>query len=127
MRIRESASVLLIIGSAVVGPIEARCAAGAWVPEPTPFASDGPLILGTCKRIEPIAETCARAMKEIGLEKVQAGVMSDGRLMMLPTPWRDPSTGRARMSGEWYYRTAEGRQLDLDQVRCIPAPSGLKR
>ena len=108
MTLREASAVLLIIGSAVVGPIEVRqvplfdILSGTEITNCTNIKTKK-----QCTTAEPIAETCARAMKEIGV-------------IIFPLP------GPGIFSDENYlmYQTEDNRLVKLP-VRCIPAPSGL--
>jgi len=98
MTLREASAVLLIIGSAVVGPIEVRqvplfdILSGTEITNCTDVKTKK-----QCTTAEPIAETCTRAMKEIGAK--EPGPKS-------PTGWAT---------------------LDGVRIQCIPAPSGLTR
>ncbi len=99
--------VLLIIGSAVVGPIEAQLkgypdqvCADPWVmstPEPMP----------RCK-YESLPELCARAMREIGAERDVRGHW-----------WLFRTVGTADPQPNDYNKPME--------VRCIPVPTGFKK
>ena len=109
MRLCESAAVLLIIGSAVVGPVASKCDK-EWVRQCVDKRpAVGSAICGHpgyCKDETP-AETCARAMKEIGVDADKSATAQHAPVE------------RFLMS----YGTLPG----VGPVHCIPAPSGLKR
>ena len=94
-------SVLLIIGAATIGPIEAQ-----------PRVST--------ERYETIPELCERAMKEIGIVQFYAGSgqFSSG-------PWTYPD-GSQFSSGEPVTRLGD-RFISGHVVSCIPTPSGYRK
>lgn len=119
-------AVLLIIGAAIVGPIESRMVYN--IPEGDCLAYHQPAekdrtaeTLAHAKwvcerdrsRVETPAETCERAMREIGVDTTAEGrplygvVTKDGRFIYSVGSW--PASG----SAQW-------------DVRCIPAPFGLR-
>lgn len=111
MKLLEAFSVLLIIGSAVVGPIE-----NSWVEDSAaPYRVGIPRPdlgknshMGGHYRLESTAETCARAMKEIGAVYVP------------------PYSGRTVEQKEGWF--IGGKKVDgANAVLCIPAPSGLRK
>ncbi|KKM15765.1 hypothetical protein LCGC14_1692700 [marine sediment metagenome] len=117
MKLREAGAVLLIIGAAVVGPIESkpsRCLAM------NPPWAEVSCIDGEPRQIllaETTAETCARAMKEINAWAMK--IKPDGSAhSATPAP------------KYWGYTTdfiwAIGGMERPVRVLCIPAPSGLK-
>lgn len=118
-------AVLLIIGSAVVGPIEAQRVDREGIDRtavreqcyrthgssPAIFAPDGQrydvatycdTVAGT--RLESLPELCERAMKEIGAQTMQAKMHQ-----AIPMP------------------AGTGIMPDGARVRCIPVPAGYKR
>ena len=110
--IREAGSVLLIIGAAVVGPIEASGVIdGKWL-------GVSPHVCAPACRSETIAETCERVMREIGAvgSIIPAGQAS----CTVVEAWmmRKPIDACLPKPDYW---------LGNQQVLCIPAPSGLKR
>lgn len=95
MKIHEAAAVYLIIGSVMMGPIERLYTIRS--------AEDG---LGQMK-YETTAETCARAIREIGA-----------------VPF-NPLRGQPnRRSYQLRHFTPSGKPWNIN-VLCIPAPSGL--
>ena len=132
MKLFEVGAVLLIIGSAVVGPIDAQdisfynngfcddktCAistdaANACAQFSEPGIREGSATdWQTCiskemATYETTAETCARAMKEIGA---------------VATAFRYQGVARKK----WVLPYFLSRTPDYTRVRCIPAPSGMK-
>ena len=101
MTLHEAATVFLIIGAVLLGPIRAHEVIGSRVP----IGQDGCVVGVDCW--EPMfvgtAETCARVMKEIGAQKV---ISWTGR------PWD---------------AKIDGYVLSGEPVLCIPSPSGLIR
>ncbi len=118
MKLYEAGAVLLIIGSAVVGPIggqritplsqiavEQACLRDL-VSHPEKGAY-GPTCMGPPGILETTAETCARAMKEIGASP--SVTTEDG-----PHAWEIRKINR------------KGKPF-MVSVLCIPAPTGLRR
>lgn len=115
-------SVLLIIGSAVLGPIEAQTVTDWDSPimsERNQTDLDAACVrmnqdtqaAEACKkmvvvRTESISELCDRAMREIGANLFIQGLPDDAT------------------APRWY---AMGRQSNGERVRCIPVPTGYKR
>lgn len=101
-------AILLIIGAAVIGPIEA-------LPPPNAcgFTDREILRANKCAEWKPetIPEICARAMKEIGAFEITDADISAGRGFY--PGWRWGPRGK---DGPW-----------VMTVDCIPAPTGLKR
>lgn len=150
MTLRESGAVLLIIGAAVIGPVD---------PQLTKICRSamdgGPLVEGllpllqNCWEYEETAQTCARAMTEVGATKVlEYGPNQQGRNLLtiekhsqppefiklygpiIKTWWSLPPGGV--FEPPLHYN--EGRGMvrtetynDKYRVRCIPAPTGLRR
>ena len=114
MKLYEAGAVLLIIGSAVVGPIEAQFIKG----EPTKCSRPPEMLpgkqchYGNSTRRETTGETCARAIKEIGARLWHP---SDGLDAVL-----NPAAGGPVLLRETYH-------LKRREVLCIPAPTGLRR
>lgn len=114
MKLLDGGAVLLIIGAAVIGPIQSKVMP---VRENTPYTTCGFLYgqmtvderLDQCKplplKYETIAETCERAMQEIGATKEW------------PYP-NNPRQPKPPTKGAWYLKDT--------RVFCIPAPSGLR-
>ena len=114
----STTAVLLIIGAAVVGPIEAQpngydpltegraayCKERYWDKKALVFPSvDGDCLSRRSKmpNYETLPELCARAMREIG-----AG--TDNGM-------------------NWFLHGVRDESKNLKQILCIPAPTGLKR
>ncbi len=124
MKLYESGAVLLIIGAVVIGPIDDQCAEtklpNGWKCDlewPRSYENkigcqwngvtgdkqDIQNYAAYCVRRETIAETCARAMREIGATE------------------RSPDSGRP------WEPNLDGFILGDQRVLCIPAPTGLRR
>ena len=111
MTLHEASAVFLIIGGVLLGPIEGKylsnidvvhdCVRAHGIEPGTPMVAAPE----SCPRItvarETTAETCARAMREVGARPYE-GMKGAG---WIPQTFADGSDGI--------------------QVRCIPAPSGL--
>lgn len=95
----DTLSVLLLIGSAVTGPVEAQLLAGPDLPpiRCTPTANGTPNCTGPRESLDQL---CERAMREIG-------AINNGRWYM-PPQTRD-------------------EQLAPLFVRCIPTPKGYRK
>lgn len=112
----NSIAVLLIIGSAVVGPIEAQ-----QVQDPTaPYVMRQDFSTGKTEsgnlRLESLPELCERAMREIGIDTTnKSGFMSYG--------YKTDGAKFVYAFGAWSpMKTAQ----DDWQVRCIPVPTGYR-
>ncbi len=119
MKLFEAGAVLLIIGSAVIGPIESHepmyrdciemnfMALRAKPPQP----------VAPCERFkETIAQNCARAMKEIGARRdtVLTRTASGDRAWLPQGEWVLPRNA--------IYPPAS---FPYRNIVCIPAPTGL--
>ena len=99
MRLLESGTILLIIGAAVIGPIERRGGE---------FSPNEVRCVGNCAfLLESVAKTCERAIREIGAE-LKATAYSDDKKF-------------AYILGDWPGATGVNWS-----IRCIPAPMGLR-
>jgi len=102
MRFHEASTVLLIIGSAVVGPLETKR-------ECSNFGVGGHV---ACRSIETVAQACERLQADLGAWQVAPREVLDRNHG--PNGW-----DKNYPPGTWW--------LDrFRQVLCIPAPSGLK-
>ncbi len=120
----DTLSVLLIIGSAVLGPVEAqhvppdgvtresRSPTG-WSRTVTHSQSALGSHVGSYTAEEPRRETlpelCERAMREVGATAPPMG-----------TAWRNDENGHPKLISAWAH-------LGETEVRCIPTPRGYKR
>lgn len=121
----NSIAVLLIIGSAVIGPIEGKQIGTTFYKDPhaaellgcaLPGKSIDDLVPGECHR-ESLPELCERAMREIGIDtKMQSGFVSYG--------WREQNGKFLYAFGAWSPSKSSG---DDWPVRCIPVPEGYRR
>lgn len=135
----NSIAVLLIIGSAAVGPIEAQTTGrdiyvGGAPPDvvarrPNDYKLGRPACLHAGESIgtgkfdegpchpESLPELCERAMREIGIDtKMQSGFVSYG--------WREQNGKFLYAFGAWSPSKSSG---DDWPVRCIPVPEGYRR
>ncbi len=97
IRLYEAGAVLLIIGAVILGPIDGR----GLVPLPDRKCTDGAVHMEPpCYRMETTAETCVRAMKEMGARRTNFRVIDDP-------------------DADW--------AIKGQPVLCIPAPTGLRR
>ena len=135
MNLHEAAAVYLIIGSVLLGPIIARMATfpaenqrqyqecmsanhAGWTEKSWAEADEKckKHLVGAVVRRETTAETCARAMREVGATKWPPTNDSDFGGTLRPSP------------AGWYLgKTASPEQHLGLQVFCIPAPTGLVR
>ena len=111
MKLREAGAVLLIIGAAVVGPVERQLI-------PLDGGIDIPKVINDNilhRPRETTAETCARAMNEVGVEKLSA--------------WKDQSQDPLGWPRVGYIPGYAAKEMSFHgwRVLCIPAPSGLQR
>jgi len=107
----EQGKLLLIIGSAVVGPIEPFFKTPPGNPDCVYFTDPLPShVKMPCVKMlyETIAETCERAMREIGVREQNEGIAMAGENGELVT---------GPLHKTW--------RLDGLKVLCIPAPSGM--
>ena len=98
----EPISVLLIVGAAVIGPIDARYDFSKCVPLSGIYRES----IGVCR--ESYAKTCERALKQIGAWQIA------------PSEYLQWDADKNYPPGTWW----------LDQkapVRCIPTPAGYRR
>ena len=73
MKLMEASAVFLIIGGVLLGPIEAKCTTG------------GVFGAAQCRGWEPTAQTCARAMREIGANRKHR-IEGGQRVLCIPAP-----------------------------------------
>ena len=125
-------SVLLIIGAAVVGPIDGYSRGRQLMREPDQCLAEerakhpGPpdlsfLACSDPRPAETIDQLCERAMREVGIDTANRVFMSYGTVgeKML-----DGSIRFVQAVGAWEpVRTAQ----DGWQVRCVPTPGGYRR
>ena len=120
MKVMEAGAVFLIIAGVLVGPIERRTMQDwgweeRWECYRSGDESEGVLARKRrCdeKSLEPIAETCERAMREIGAFPSPPGVPPGFRL-------EDEKDEKAVRPGDKW------RLIGGEKVLCISAPSGL--
>ena len=98
-------SVLLIVGAAVIGPIEARTTG---LTNECAGLKDRPPSIVACLKYETLPELCARAMKEIGA-------------IALTFPHEKGTRT------EWLLFDVNAIPPDSFRVYCIPAPSGYRK
>lgn len=142
MRIYDGA-VLLIIGSAIIGPILPR-ESGTGIPN----GADGCMECGSpgepscpplgqytypaCEsRHETTAETCERAMKEAGVENSYAGQKPDGTFHPEGMLWKYPGVGDVLTRQPMTVIKKQGgngfdNKMFIGHAYCIPAPTGLR-
>ncbi|KKK88476.1 hypothetical protein LCGC14_2742750, partial [marine sediment metagenome] len=75
--------------------------------------------------LETTAETCARAMKEMGIRNSRAGEKPDGSLHPPNLVWQNFNDSRERVTGTPI--TVVGDKIIDGHVLCIPVPAGLRR
>lgn len=115
-------AVLLIIGSAVIGPIEAQFNDTL---KPGESCVRGPGV-NTCPgRSESLPELCERALKEIGASRISAPLSNDNR-GWLWRPTEAPSWPSNPKPGQ-KMKMVESEAGTFDLVRCIPVPTVYKR
>lgn len=115
-------AVLLIIGSATIGPIEAEFHDTL---KPGESCVQGPGV-NTCPgRYESLPELCERAMREAGLRLATSGMKPDGSSYG-PMQWTT-QRGLKTMTGAQYWKGSDGSEYYLNDVRCIPVPTGYRR
>ena len=122
MRLHEASAVFLIIGGVLLGPIEARLQQQC-LPESAggPKHSGGYYNMENCLDRETTAETCARAMREIGAQHVTDYTKNDpGGARLLAGQSSDDL-------GEHIDPAKSGWFLGGQPVLCLPAPTGLVR
>ena len=110
-------SVLLIVGAAVIGPVEAR---NNGLTDECMSMKERPPSITQCLRYETLPELCERAMKEIGIVQFYAG---SGQFSS--QPWIYPDGSRFS-SGAPVTRLGD-RFISGHAVSCIPTPSGYRK
>ena len=125
MKLHEASAVFLIIGSVLLGPIEGIATTDEKAVETCvkSITAGGFNRAVHCREVTPLipettAETCDRAMREIGAtESTTLGRNSSGERVRVP-------------SGYWYGGSKyPGAMAEFggQRVLCIPAPTGLKQ
>ncbi|KKK96185.1 hypothetical protein LCGC14_2665260 [marine sediment metagenome] len=106
MKLHEASAVFLIIAGVLLGTIESQ-EVGTRIPAGKEFCQEGFDCLPP--EYEPTAETCARALRDIGATEDRILISRDGE-----KNWVHNGQGRII-----------GSRRDTP-VLCIPAPSGLR-
>ena len=129
----NSLSILLIVGSAVIGPIEAThisnidtahaCVIAHGLTPGTPMVAAPKECPKLQSRFETFPELCKRVMQEIGIEQLYAGVTADGKFYV--GPWTFPD-GSKFATGERVTKFGD-KYIAGHVAQCIPTPRGYKK